>query len=582
MDTGNWNKIDLFVGFEKDPLKKYNFFKIRFNICNYIFIIPESFSLLFSSFYTKILKDALIFFPKDFNEAKDLLNAYESEVGIKENWIIISSCIELEKNINDLHDNKDIYRFIGYCPIFNHDDNIEFFYNFSKFYGIVNTCEELAEKLFKLNNIFYYRKKQNYDINNINNKDIIETKLERKILIDLQNDYSKNHIIYEKLDKYFEFKIKDDDCYFAFIKSLTLFNKCLEIKDYNFLFNQVKKLADMIILSDSADENKLFSSIFFKNLHILYLYFTNYPYFYGKLSDEEILQIISNFKSNMDKTELESNIVSGFNSLITLVDNLAYKIDKGLSILNENEKLKNMQRIIIEINFSMEQLNQGINIEEICKFYQIKNYIRDIDFCLGKLFLNIFIGYCKDYPLKFELTHPYISKEKRLAYYILYTSHQEKYNDNEKEEEKLLNKTIKYNDTLVIGDNIFHNLIKKINLPCKNSYYINEKQIAEFFETPHKINNKYKICKFFILVNEIIGLEYIETFKYMTNIFGIKIVLIILVQHNNIKIDKKFLQVPIMPTILTYNEKDILNYYHDNYDRLKEINIKGGVFNFQN
>ena len=62
----------------------------------------------------------------------------------------------------------------------------------------------------------------------------------------------------------------------------------------------------------------------------------------------------------------------------------------------------------------------------------------------------------------------------------------------------------------------------------------------------------------------------------MTNIFGIKIVLIILVQHNNIKIDKKFLQVPIMPTILTYNEKDILNYYHDNYDRLKEINIKGG------
>ena len=53
MDSKNWNKIDLFVGFEKDPLKKYNFFKIRFNICNYIFVIPESFSLLFSSFYKR-------------------------------------------------------------------------------------------------------------------------------------------------------------------------------------------------------------------------------------------------------------------------------------------------------------------------------------------------------------------------------------------------------------------------------------------------------------------------------------------------------------------------------------------------
>ena len=56
-----------------------------------------------------------------------LLNAYENEVGIKENWIIISSCIELEKNINDLHENKDIYQFIGYCPIFNHFNNMHYF-----------------------------------------------------------------------------------------------------------------------------------------------------------------------------------------------------------------------------------------------------------------------------------------------------------------------------------------------------------------------------------------------------------------------------------------------------------------------
>ena len=34
------------------------------------------------------------------------------------------------------------------------------------------------------------------------------------------------------------------------------------------------------------------------------------------------------------------------------------------------------------------------------------------------------------------------------------------------------------------------------------------------------------------------------------------------------------MQVPLIPTILTYCEKDILNYYNDHYDRLKETQIK--------
>ena len=102
-------------------------------------------------------------------------------------------------------------------------------------------------------------------------------------------------------------------------------------------------------------ENILFSSICFKNLHILYLYFSNYPYFYGKLSDEEINKILSNFKYNLDKNELKSNIISGFNSLVTIVDILAFKVNKGLNILNENEKLKLLHKFLIEIKCSIEQ-----------------------------------------------------------------------------------------------------------------------------------------------------------------------------------------------------------------------------------
>ena len=109
-----------------------------------------------------------------------MITDYENEEGNKENWIIISPCIELEKNIQTFHEDKNIYRFIGYCPIFNHEHNTDFLYKFSKYYGIVDSCNELVEKLFKLSIIFYYRKKQNYEINN--NNDIIELKYDRKFL----------------------------------------------------------------------------------------------------------------------------------------------------------------------------------------------------------------------------------------------------------------------------------------------------------------------------------------------------------------------------------------------------------------
>ena len=254
MDYEKWNKIDLFIDMEEDPLKKYNYFiKIEFNKCNYIFIIPVSLSELFSSFYSQKLKDSLIIFPKDFQQAKELLNDYENEEGIKENWIIIAPCIELEKNIQNFHENKNIYCFVGYCPFFNHSHNISFLYKFSKYYGIVDSSSELIEKLFKLNNIFYYRKKQKFQINNDTN--IIETKYDRNVLIDLENECSKNHVIYEKLERYFNFKKNRDDCFFAVIKSYTLINNCLQDKNYNFLLNIIGKLGDLIIITDNPIEN---------------------------------------------------------------------------------------------------------------------------------------------------------------------------------------------------------------------------------------------------------------------------------------------------------------------------------------
>ena len=177
------NKINLFINLEEHPLMKYNFFKISFNICHYIFIVPEQFSLLFSSFYSIILNNSLIFFPKDFQQAKELIKDYENEREIQNNWIIISPCTELEKNIEEFNENKNIYFIIGYCYIFNHEHNFEYLYKFRKFYKIVESCDEILEILFKLNNIYYFRKKQKYELLNDENE-IMELKFTTKFLFE--------------------------------------------------------------------------------------------------------------------------------------------------------------------------------------------------------------------------------------------------------------------------------------------------------------------------------------------------------------------------------------------------------------
>ena len=172
-------------------------------------------------------------FPKDFKQAKELLNDYGNEMGIEENWIVISPCMELEKNIKSFHENKDIICFIGYCPIFNHNHDKLFLYSFSKYYGIFNSCNELIEELFKLNNIFYYRKKQKYIINN-NNINTIKLKYDSKIFIDIKNKSLEESVNNIRLYQFFNFKMFKNDCYFTFIKSLNFLTKCIHEKNYNF------------------------------------------------------------------------------------------------------------------------------------------------------------------------------------------------------------------------------------------------------------------------------------------------------------------------------------------------------------
>ena len=187
--------------------------------------------------------------------------------------------------------------------------------------------------------------------------------------------------------------------------------------------------------------------------------------------------------------------------------------------------------------------------------------------------IDIIHNACKNYPSQFEIAPSYINKDKRVIFYKVYSIQASKINDFEDEQAKAYNQAIKYNDTIVLGNNNFHELIKKMNIPCENINYFNENQFLSFFYTPQKKENKYNICKYFIIMNEKNGNKYMETIRYISNVFGLKFATIIYIENKNDKIHKKILQDPFIHMILTYSEKDILNYFYDSYSRIKEINV---------
>ena len=181
----------------------------------------------------------------------------------------------------------------------------------------------------------------------------------------------------------------------------------------------------------------------------------------------------------------------------------------------------------------------------------------------------------KDYPLKSEIINTYFNKDKRFLLYLEYNTQiiRQKQNQIEDEKTKANNKSIKYNYTIVLGDKKFRNLINKMKLPCENIYYLNENEFSNFFSDPKKIDGKYKICKYFIIMNEKNGKEYFETIRYMSNVFGIKLAVIIYIENKDIIINKKILENSLTHIVLAYSEKDILNYYYDSFIRLKDITL---------
>ena len=149
-------------------------------------------------------------------------------------------------------------------------------------------------------------------------------------------------------------------------------------------------MENFIIINNYPFKKGLLCSIIIKELHLLYFFFSNYPFLYGILTDGEINQIFTKFKPNMNKNQLQLILDCAFSSINNIAGFLAMKVDKGESILEEKEYLKIFHISLIEFSCSCDQLYHELDIEKLNKYYQIKNYIRDINFCLCIFLISIY------------------------------------------------------------------------------------------------------------------------------------------------------------------------------------------------
>lgn len=110
----------------------------------------------------------------------------------------------------------------------------------------------------------------------------------------------------------------------------------------NFILGPENPTENILSNIDPGNESEklLFSLNFLKELHILYFYFAGYPYIFGKLSTEEMIQNISIIKPHMlIYKDITPIVIPEFNSLMDVVSTLSHKVQKGESILNDTDKL---------------------------------------------------------------------------------------------------------------------------------------------------------------------------------------------------------------------------------------------------
>ena len=276
------------------------------------------------------------------------------------------------------------------------------------------------------------------------------------------------------------------------------------------------------------------------------------------LSYEEVKEIIDGINEPQIS---ENGLIS--EQFYNLVLEFGRKL-KQIGYVDVYELLSGIEGIhveIISVFITHLVLTKKINKNNLTFFFI--RYLQDIGFCI-RFFNNIlsaillqdeFLGYDYHFDIRIlyflEMSNSFFSKV-----------------DFPQDLLKYATESARIKDTIIIGTNNFKNHIRGLNLTCERIHELDENKFDSFFKNPYKVDNKYKITKYFVICEKELENKYFDLFKCLSSKYGFGYLFLIYEKNKDLK-DVKYDLKTINPIIYFYEDLELLEIYKDNNIRLK-------------
>jgi hypothetical protein len=299
-------------------------------------------------------------------------------------------------------------------------------------------------------------------------------------------------------------------------------------------------------------------NLFFIVLNLISVYFSKFPYLYGLLNYDEILNL---FKVQLTIDDLRNDYHELFEKYLSYLFNKLNK--ENASILEEVIHLKFLHTFLIKFAIYFQKTILKFNPSDFCKFPALIKYFMDIDFCLKLFFCNIYELF-KFKQYKINQNKAVSEVDKRLAIfqnYVLSNYYKTKALKHVSEEElNTINETLKIRDFIVLGSKKFHKMIQNIenNFAHKKIGYIDMLGLREYLIKKKDV--KYRNFAYYLIIEAETAEKMYKELYTLKNEFGLMLYLIIYNQNIKKLINKRPFQIKThLPLFIANNENEIIN-----------------------
>ena len=486
-------------------------------------------------------------------DLESITNFFEKESNSE--WIVITPGSQGQELIHNLERFDCIKSFFIYC--WNIEIHEQWANKIKKVGCITSDPEILCQKFIELNkdytipnyNYQFEKYESNFDVLSNINKIQTENKFAlTSVKREIQSLIEKTSKIKNKYNNFL-------------IKSLNYLKGNEIEKDFQETIIDDKSPFYLYVKLFKENGKEYFQSVinYIKNISLLSLYFSQYPYLLNLLSFNEVKELF--------KVKITPDLVySRQKNLLNILDNLSQKLMKGEYILEYKNELKEVQIYCIYyiINRAIE-VNKNNN--NIINNYQIINLFREIDFCL-KVLITMEYSNFNNKNKKFvdEINFIIMTTEPRYIIYLGYTEPIFKNIINDAYQKKV-NETLTIKDFIIIGDKKFHENIKKIekDIKAKSIKYLQIEQISNYINEKNNNDDDIKTYFCFLIIKLEDFQQNLEKLILLSAETGITFIALIYIENENKSIPFYKNQINlVMSTILVYSPDDILGYLSQN------------------